>query len=874
MSLVVFSIKAANLPEGFVEVLIAENLDPTVITESPDGRVFIAEKNGTIRLVENDSILRDPFLQLDVDFLNERGLSGLVFHPDFETNHFFYVYYSVPRESVNRVSRFVANGNYALPSSEKILLETDEIGYIHNAGSLLFGLDGKLYVSVGDLNKPERAQRLNGFNGKFLRLNDDGTVPVDNPFLEQTSGQYGTIWAMGLRNSFCATLDRKTGKIYAGDVGLDAWEEINEIHRAGNYGWDIGEGPIPSASQPPSYADPIHFYENKWLKGCSITGISSYTPALESFPEEYHGDLFFSDYCTGQIRRFDPEKNQYKGVFADGIVSPLALYTSTSGDLYYAARNADGTGSLSDNTSSDRGKVYKISYRGSALPFVSQDPKDLYLIPGDKSFLEVKAFGRDLQYMWYKDSELLRITTHDTLNIGPVNLEDNGSIYYCLVKNELGEVQTEEATVFVTNNTRPQFTILKPSDSYEYRAGDTFTFMGKGEDSEDGKLPDSSLSWNIEFHHDDHSHPFIEMKGVREGEITIPNVGETSSNVWYRITLYGKDREGFSTSTFKDVFPELTDVLLETEPPGLSLNLDGGLHKTPYETKSVWGIKHTASVPLFQFSDDSVYIFDQWASGSTENSIDFEAKDDPELIKAHFIGTDKSKGEGLLGQYFVDSKGDFRGELVNTKVDSIISFRWLSTAPDSLPKDGFSIRWSGFIEAPVSDNYTFHVIFDDGARLWIDQEKIIDDWEKGGERTRKGSKELEAGKKYPIVLEYFERDWNASCELTWSSSFMDRQLILPEFLYPALLEPGNVSQGFEIYPNPARNELNLKFISTEVPTNVEIYDLAGKKVMEMDLEIDFAGEEISLPVNQLSPGCYFVSVIFQGERNFLRFIKM
>ena len=103
---------------------------------------------------------------------------------------------------------------------------------------------------------------------------------------------------------------------------------------------------------------------------------------------------------------------------------------------------------------------------------------------------------------------------------------------------------------------------------------------------------------------------------------------------------------------------------------------------------------------------------------------------------------------------------------------------------------------------------------------------------------------------------------------------MDRQLILPEFLYPALLEPGNVSQGFEIYPNPARNELNLKFISTEVPTNIEIYDLAGKKVKEMDLEIDFAGEEISLPVNQLSPGCYFVSVVFQGERNFLRFIKM
>jgi glucose/arabinose dehydrogenase len=212
---------------------------------APDGRLFVTEKIGRIRIIENGQMLTDPFLILEVDNINERGLSGIAFDPDFANNSYLYLYYTVKGENHNRVSRFTANGNYAVPGSETIIINIDQLsGTIHNGGAMVFGLDSKLYISVGDGGDGQMAQNMNSLRGKILRINSDGTIPDDNPFYNVASGINRAIYAMGVRNSFSMTVQPGTGRIYATDVGVSTWEEVNDILPGKNYGWPIIEGPI------------------------------------------------------------------------------------------------------------------------------------------------------------------------------------------------------------------------------------------------------------------------------------------------------------------------------------------------------------------------------------------------------------------------------------------------------------------------------------------------------------------------------------------------------------------------------------------------------------------------------------------------------
>ncbi|HQW27138.1 MAG TPA: PQQ-dependent sugar dehydrogenase, partial [Saprospiraceae bacterium] len=169
------------LPPGFAAVLVAQDLDPTAMAITPDGRIFITEKSGRVRIVDNGQLLDDPFLVLEVDNYNERGLSGIAFDPAFEQNGYLYLYYTVKGANHNRVSRFTADGNYAMPGSETILLDIDPLAStVHNAGSMSFGPDGKLYVSIGDGANGNTSQDMNSLLGKVIRINADGSIPEDN----------------------------------------------------------------------------------------------------------------------------------------------------------------------------------------------------------------------------------------------------------------------------------------------------------------------------------------------------------------------------------------------------------------------------------------------------------------------------------------------------------------------------------------------------------------------------------------------------------------------------------------------------------------------------------------------------------------------
>jgi glucose/arabinose dehydrogenase len=298
---------------------------------APDGRLFVCEQGGGLRVVKNGALLATPFVTLSVDSRGERGLLGVAFDPNFAVNQFVYVYYTATTPVIhNRVSRFTASGDVALPGSETVILELDPLSATnHNGGAIHFGADGKLYVAVGDNAVGSNAQTLANRHGKMLRIDPSGSIPADNPFHGSAFGANRAIWALGLRNPFSFAVQPGTGRLFINDVGQNTWEEINDGIAGSNYGWPATEGPTSN----PAFRGPLHAY-NHADGGCAITGGAFYNPPTVQFPGDHVGDYFFPDLCGGWIRRFDPATGAVTG-FATGIGAPVDVKVASDGSLYY-----------------------------------------------------------------------------------------------------------------------------------------------------------------------------------------------------------------------------------------------------------------------------------------------------------------------------------------------------------------------------------------------------------------------------------------------------------------------------------------------------------------------------------------------------------
>ncbi|HXQ73172.1 MAG TPA: PQQ-dependent sugar dehydrogenase [Pyrinomonadaceae bacterium] len=334
------SLQAATLPAGFTETTITGIASPTAMEIAPDGRIFVCEQGGRLRVIKNGALLATPFLTLNVDSSGERGLLGIAFDPAFGgANNFVYVYYTVPSTPRhNRVSRFTANGDVAVAGSETVILELDNLSGAtnHNGGAIHFGPDGKLYVAVGENASPSNSQTLANRLGKVLRINPDGTIPNDNPFFNTATGANRSIWALGLRNPFTFAFQPGTGRLFINDVGQNTWEEINDGIAGSNYGWPTTEG----ATSNPTFRSPLFSYQHGSTSttGCAIAGGTFYNPLNATFPANFIGKYFFADLCTGWIRTFDPATGTAAN-FASGIVQPVDLKGAVDGSLYYLSIN-------------------------------------------------------------------------------------------------------------------------------------------------------------------------------------------------------------------------------------------------------------------------------------------------------------------------------------------------------------------------------------------------------------------------------------------------------------------------------------------------------------------------------------------------------
>lgn len=333
---------AATLPSGFTETQFggmgANMSNPTAMAFAPDGRLFVCQQTGSLRVIKNGALLATPFLTVSVNSSGERGLLGVAFDPNFAANQFIYVYYTTASAPIhNRVSRFTANGDVAL-AGETILLELDNLSSAtnHNGGALHFGPDGKLYIAVGENATAANAQSFSNLLGKMLRINADGSIPPDNPFLAQTTGRNQAIWALGLRNPFTFNFQPGTGRMFINDVGQNTWEEINAAAVGANYGWPTCEGTCGVAG----FTNPIHQYANN-ASTCAITGGTFYNPATVMFPAQYVGKYFFADFCAGWLRYLDPANNNVAD-FATALSSAVDLQVGPDGGLYYLQRGGGG----------------------------------------------------------------------------------------------------------------------------------------------------------------------------------------------------------------------------------------------------------------------------------------------------------------------------------------------------------------------------------------------------------------------------------------------------------------------------------------------------------------------------------------------------
>ncbi len=292
--------------------LCARRLAPTIDLVQPvwvgeaAGQRYVAERGGRLLRIDAEGAkvvadLADRVLSRG----QEEGLLGVAFHPNFPTDPRIFLYHSAASPRRGRLVEYHLTGGLLDPASERLLLEVRQPYPNHNGGALLFGPDGHLYLSLGDggaaADPHGNGQNTGTRLGSILRLDIHGlpyAIPADNPFADGGIGK-PEVWAWGLRNVWRMSFDPVTGVLWGGDVGQNAWEEIDVLEGGRNYGWDIREGDAcfrGKTCETPGLTAPVHVYGRE--KGVSVTGGPVYRgAALPSLV----GAPIFGDFGSGTV---------------------------------------------------------------------------------------------------------------------------------------------------------------------------------------------------------------------------------------------------------------------------------------------------------------------------------------------------------------------------------------------------------------------------------------------------------------------------------------------------------------------------------------------------------------------------------------------
>ncbi|HET9119245.1 MAG TPA: PQQ-dependent sugar dehydrogenase, partial [Solirubrobacterales bacterium] len=566
---------------------------------APDGRLFVWEKNGIVRVIKNGQLLPTPFIDLSakVNTFDDRGFWGLAFDPNFESNGRIYMSYTfesagTPNSSAPRTARLVrvtadpANPDVALPGSEQVILgsvgtppcsalpqSADCIGSdggSHTLGSLRFAPDGTLFVGVGDGSDGDanslRAQDLNSPNGKILRINTDGTAPTDNPFYDGTNSWRSRVWAYGLRNPFGYAIQPGTDEIYMGEVGWNTWEEVDHGPAGTNFGWPCYEGTGPQPFFQSNFAaqcsligpvTPPFYTYNHSSGGSAVIGGPFY--AGTAYPAQYHDNFFFADYTGNWIQRvvFDADHHPLSvQPFATDVQSPVNITLGPDGMLYY----------LSFTT----GEVRRIRFNGAVAAASATTPTNGYS-PLTVSFSSAGSSnpgGGQLSYLWdFGDG-----TTSTAAN--PSHTYTSSTVRTFTARLTVtGQGSYSTDTVSVTVGSKPPTpTITAPVNGTTVFPGQTVTYRGSATDPDDGTLGPSALTWTVLLHHNTHVHTFVGGTGD-QGSFMAQDHGDIGT-FGYEIILTATDSSGLKSST-SVTLPVAADTAPPTDPTGLTATAAG-----------------------------------------------------------------------------------------------------------------------------------------------------------------------------------------------------------------------------------------------------------------------------------------------------------
>jgi TolB-like protein/glucose/arabinose dehydrogenase/Flp pilus assembly protein TadD len=622
----------------------------TAITFAPDGRLFIGHKDGRVRIFQNGTLLATDFINISTEVNNywDRGLLGIAVHPNFPATPYVYLLYvydplgTVDNGSGARVSRLIrvtadaqtnyntaipdstihtacslvnsaptcvllgtnsnlanigdpaSNTNSLRPSCDNILNGTS--GYVrdclpadspsHTIGTVMFGLDGKLFVGNGDGShfnytdpRALRALDAGSLSGKILRIDPiTGDGLPDNPFYNgDPTSNASKVYNLGLRNPFRFTISPFNGEPYIGDVGWNSWEEIN-TGRGENFGWPCYEGNNTGSLQQSQYKTqttetstrcsqlyaqgitaveaPTYAYDHS-VGGAAIQAGAFYTGT--TYPAQYRQALFYEDYNRDSIKylTFDVNGVATSHDFALDVSpngGPVDLITGPDTNLYYAVYN-EGT-----NTSEIRRIRYTSATNSPPIAKATANPTS-GVPPLTVQFSSSGSSDPDnnqpLTYSWtFGDGG-----TSTAAN--PTHVYGTGIFTAILtVKDSQNATNSDQVTITVGNDA-PVATILNPVNGSNYSIGDVIVFNGTGTDKQDGPLTGASLAWEVILHHNEHIH-FNFFNGTgNSGSFPVPDHGD---NTWLELCLTATDRGGlFDTPLL------FATVLSESTPEKLSI---------------------------------------------------------------------------------------------------------------------------------------------------------------------------------------------------------------------------------------------------------------------------------------------------------------
>jgi glucose/arabinose dehydrogenase len=311
---------------------------------APDGRIFVTERDGAIRLIEQGKLREEPVFRFDKPLLyneSEAGLLGLTLDPDFKSNHYMYVYHTYQEngEIHNRLLRMVENGGKA--KLDKVLLDAMPGNRIHDGGRIRFGPDGLLYVTIGDASQTSLAQDVGQLGGKILRIKPDGTTPADNPF------PGSPVYSLGHRNPQGLAWHPATGKLFSAEHGQSAHDEFNLIEPGANYGWPLIQG---DETEVPA-KDTAKKGPGKLTAPLLHSGNSTWAPSGIAFITKgpWKGNLLAANLRGMQLQRIILGSDQksvqtVQPLFKDELGRIRNVMEGPDGSIYLMTNNRDGRG--------------------------------------------------------------------------------------------------------------------------------------------------------------------------------------------------------------------------------------------------------------------------------------------------------------------------------------------------------------------------------------------------------------------------------------------------------------------------------------------------------------------------------------------------